>query len=70
MKIEDNRKEKTKRFEDIKIGECFEEKNKIYIKTDISNCSRNAFSFASNEMKSFEAFMRVTPITAKVVIEV
>lgn len=68
MIIED-RRSNAKQFESIKLGECFEFNDEIYIKTDISNHPRNAFSLTYNASGYFKVDDLVQPITAKVVIE-
>lgn len=58
-----------KTFEDIKIGDCFRFNDEIYIKTHVSDCLRNAFSFTLNESRSFIYNAEVMTVKAKVVIE-
>lgn len=66
MKVEDKRETKDINVNDIKIGECFEYKGKIHIRTD----ENKAVSLATGFIHEADIFTEpVTPINAKVVIE-
>ena len=69
MIIEDCRSEAFKKFVYLKVGDCFEFNDEVYIKTDISDQPRNALSLTSNTTAHFIKQDIVIPINAKVVIE-
>lgn len=70
MKIEDNRLVKDAvHFCDIDIGDAFEYNHEVFIKTNTSGISRNAFNLVADNSTSFDADQKVVPVNAKVVIE-
>lgn len=70
MNIEDKRPVKTTtQFCDLDIGNAFAYDKAVYIKTESSGLSRNAFNLYSDEPVTFCASEVVVPVSVKVVIE-
>lgn len=69
MKVEDRRwQRKSKAFTNVKIGECFELEDDVFIKTG-EDAYPQAVSIFSGKCFQFGKYVDVKPLDAKVVIE-
>lgn len=72
MKVEDNRKKNTVKFEELDVGEVFISNNFVYIKTlDVkwSGFIYNAFNANFGSLSLFQNHDSVKQVKAKLVIE-
>lgn len=62
MLIADKRNNKTEKFGNANISECFEYGGTIYMKTDVSGASKNAWNFSKSVQVTFLEHDLVIPV--------